>query len=82
MAGFLGVYGNIASSTNFHGLHACQICGDDSDCRCAGDDVFGLMRLGKDYTKDDAVTAVESIGKIHRKDQVVALPRVRGGSRE
>jgi len=67
IAGFLGVYGNIASCTTIHGLHACQICGDGSRCRCVGDDVFGLLHLGRDFTRDQAVTAIESLGRVNRE---------------
>jgi len=66
VAGFLGVYGNIAISTTLHGLHACQLCGDQSRCRCVGDDVFGVLRLGKDHTKEEIIAGIESLGKIHR----------------
>lgn len=67
VAGFLGVYGNIASSTSLHGLHACQLCGDDSDCRCVGDDIFGILRLGDNYSRDQVIQAIETLGKIHRE---------------
>lgn len=66
IASFLGIYGNIASCTTIHGLHACQICGDDSRCRCVGDDVFGILKLGKDYTQEEAIVAIEKLGKIQR----------------
>lgn len=70
LAGFLGVYGNITSSTTLHGLHACQICGDHSRCRCVGDDVFGVLRPTRDYPKEDAVKAIQTLG-------VVQLQKVR-----
>lgn len=67
VAGFLGVYGNITSCTTVHGLHACQICGDDSRCRCVGDDVFGTIRLSRDFDREDMSTAIESLGDINRE---------------
>lgn len=39
-AGFLGVYGNIVSSTVLHGLIATQIDGDFSKAKCVGDDAM------------------------------------------
>jgi hypothetical protein len=66
VAGFLGIYGNIASCTTLHGLHACQINGDKSKCRCVGDDVFGVL-LGPDKSDEElAIKAVESLGVINR----------------
>lgn len=67
VAGFLGVYANIASCTTLHGLHACQICGDQSNCRCVGDDVFGILGLSRDWSRDDALKAVESLGRLQRE---------------
>lgn len=65
-AGFLGVYGNIASSTTLHGLHACQLEGDLSKCRCVGDDVFGIAHHSREYSKDDITRSIESLGVIQR----------------
>jgi hypothetical protein len=59
-AGMLGVYGNIALSTNLHGLHACQLCGDTSECNCVGDDVFGC---GTAESFEDFADAVTSLGE-------------------
>jgi len=66
-AGFLGVYGNITSCTVLHGLHACQLGGDESGCRCVGDDVFGVSKCGAPFPgREDIITAVESLGRINR----------------
>jgi hypothetical protein len=38
VAGFLGVYGNIATCTFLHGAVLLQLCQNDRQCACAGDD--------------------------------------------
>jgi hypothetical protein len=63
-AGFLGVYGNIAGCTALHGLHACQLCGDNGDCRCVGDDVFGVFD-GEFASINDIHLPVASLGEVN-----------------
>lgn len=65
-AGLLGVYGNIVFSTVLHGCHACQLAGDRSDCKCVGDDVFGVATLHDPWEKNCLLDGIESIGSIHR----------------
>jgi hypothetical protein len=65
-AGFLGVYGNISGCTVLHGLHACQLCGDSGDCKCVGDDVFGVGVIGETWSKNDLISAVQSLGEVQK----------------
>jgi hypothetical protein len=67
IAGLLGVYGNIASSTALHGLHACQICGDTGSCKCVGDDVYGAVVLDKEYSETTVLESIEALGSIARE---------------
>jgi len=64
-AGLLGVYGNIVSSTVVHGLHACQLCGDSSTCRCVGDDVLMVYLSLNQSEKEELIEAVRSLGSIN-----------------
>jgi len=63
-AGFLGVYGNITGCTVLHGLHACQLCGDKSECKCVGDDVYGIAQVGEGYTRYDLIEGIQELGEI------------------
>lgn len=64
-AGFLGVYGNIAGSTCLHALHAANIVGDSGGSRCVGDDAYGSRILNEMFTKQDLVSAIQSLGEVN-----------------
>jgi hypothetical protein len=66
-AGLLGVYGNITSSTVLHGLHACQLCGDESSCRCVGDDVMLTFLSMTQAERERLIGTVQSLGEINKE---------------
>jgi len=66
LAGFLGVYGNIAFSTILHGLHACQLGGDLSEAKCVGDDVFGVIAFDRETTRDTLIARVQVLGRVQQ----------------
>lgn len=49
VAGFLGVYGNIATCTFIHGAFLLQLASDKSKCGCAGDDAV-IVTVEEDST--------------------------------
>lgn len=57
VAGFLGVYGNLPSSTFLHGASCLQVVGDPNKINCAGDDGHAASVPGtyKDYTLDRVI---------------------------
>jgi hypothetical protein len=57
VAGFLGVYANLASCTALHGIHLCLSCGSYNRCSCVGDDALSA------YEVTTVVNAEE--GEIH-----------------
>lgn len=65
VAGFLGVYGNIASATSLHGMHAAQICGPSTNSKCVGDDVLASGEK-EPFPMEfkDSVRAIQSLGDI------------------
>jgi len=70
-AGFLGVYGNIASCTFIHGIVLLMLCEEENETGCAGDDAvilthddayvfnavrrLGVLATDKTYTSDSDV---------------------------
>lgn len=48
VAGFLGVYGNIATCTFLHGAVVLQLASDTSGCGCAGDDAVIVTDMETD----------------------------------
>lgn len=50
VAGFLGVYGNIATCTFVHGAVLLQLASDDTECGCAGDDAAIVVHSEDDDT--------------------------------
>lgn len=65
LAGFLGVYGNIAFSTALHGLYACQVCGDTGGCKCVGDDVVAVAIFEEDFGMPETISAIQGLGEVH-----------------
>lgn len=68
IGGFLGVYGNIATATSMHGMHASQICGPSTLSKCVGDDVLASGEREQDNIQsyDDTIEAVQSLGDIQK----------------
>jgi len=61
VAGLLGVFGNIVSSTSLHGVTGISIAGNENSINTIGDDAAGVY---DDMEKGDIMTAVRSIGEI------------------
>jgi len=61
VAGLLGVFGNIVSSTALHGVTGISIAGSEDFINTIGDDAAGRY---EDMERGDIMTAVRSIGEI------------------
>jgi hypothetical protein len=80
VAGFLGVFGNLATCTFPHGVALGTVRGNESDCWCAGDDAGAIDQIESEGWLVNNVA--ESLGSIAREktyraseDGAVALKR-------
>lgn len=75
-AGFLGVYGNLASCTFLHGLLITMCTGSMTRCSCVGDDAIGVVEIEPEReleegeiqllaNVDSSFEVLQSIGQIH-----------------
>jgi hypothetical protein len=62
VAGFLGVYGNIATCTFLHGATLLQLASDSEHCGCAGDDA--VIVLDNDTDESTVFACVSLLGII------------------
>lgn len=64
IAGFLGVYGNIASCTFLHGLGLSQVTINRARSRCVGDDALGQILKQEDWTLSSVFDALRINGEL------------------
>jgi len=72
-AGFLGVYGNIATCNFLHGAFLLQFVQRDTECGCAGDDA--VILLDPETNEDDFYGCISLIGilaveKVYRSEDI------------